>query len=635
DVFASPDWAPLGRLTGFTRGTLTAYGDGSASLPFTTLTDADVRASNGAVVTVPNLVSVTAAGRYLEFQAESADSRLELPALTTLSTQAYYSVKLRAVGGGVVAADALAAVSGGQVYLEAINAGSRLDLPALAAFAPATGHIYSYSGGRVGANAGLTALDGVTVFAGPDAPLLANLTSFKNATLTVYGAGAVDLAVDTLDRAEVVADNGAVARLPDLTAVAVSDRQVSLQASGAGSRLELPALTSFAGGVNYFAVLRATGGGVVSAPGLAAADTGLIAVEAIQADSRVELPGLTTFASVGGRIYAYNGGRVAFAAALTRLDRVTVYADAAWPALAALTAFTDADLTLIGKSTVTLANLSDLTAASVTADGGAAVTLSGVTAYTGKANRTTTLQASGDDSRLELPNLAALVPSDNGTTVLRGTYGGVLVASGLTSITAGSVGLAAYGADGRLEVPNLATFTPAGGYLYSYSGGAVVLPAAPVRLSAISVYVNPDWAPLARLATLADVDMTVTGAGAATLAALTDATGSTIRAEGGADLSLPGLTGFHASSTRSAELRAGGAASRIDLPNLTAAGGTGFRSVTLNANSGGRLTAPKLAAVAGGYASVYAYGTDGGVPGRVELPALATFAPSESGDLYA
>ncbi len=249
-----------------------------------------LQAVNGGVIAIPNVSSMTLQTGLAVVGA----GRIEAPALTSLS-----AANLSATGGGQLVLPALTTYSGGayfHCYIQADGAGSLIELPALT-------------------------------------ELVGSIGSQGWTNFTTY----------------VQASHGGQIRFPILTTVR---EQVGLQAFSGPSVIDLPALTTLAGGgageslqvdadgvllvpslVSMTSVsLYATNGGVLTVPATSF-DGGANFHQFLRADgpsSRLNLPGLTTLAGTTGSqgwtnfttyVQAYNGGTIAFGASTTTLSR--------------------------------------------------------------------------------------------------------------------------------------------------------------------------------------------------------------------------------------------------------------------------------------------------------------------------
>jgi len=298
-----------GSLT-LTAGTSTINGDLTAS-PGTSLTvenagtslvangvtvvnKANLYAENGGLLSLPKVTSYTGAEYQTYIQAEGSGSKIELPALNTLTGSLYDQVYARAYSGGLVnlgvtsitkgvefvadglnstvKADKLASNTGKfdlfaqnqgtlklpaltsytgaeyQTYIQAEGSGSKIELPALNTL---TGSLYdqvyarAYSGGLV--NLGVTSITKGVEFVAD------GLNSTVKADKLASNTGKFDL----------FAQNQGTLKLPALTSYTGAEYQTYIQAEGSGSKIELPALNTLTGSLYDQVYARAYSGGLV------------------------------------------------------------------------------------------------------------------------------------------------------------------------------------------------------------------------------------------------------------------------------------------------------------------------------------------------------------------------------------
>ncbi len=166
----------------------------------------------------------------------------------------------------------LAELDQGAVSFNADGANSLVDLSALTSFS--TNGSYDSSirvanGGEVRVNDGLTALNQVDLTLGLGTLKTVQLTSITNASLSVSESG-VDLSgIGSLDGVSIYVSGGAMLSLSQLTSYA-STSSATIQASGAGSRLDLSGLTTLDGPAGFNTIqVNAVSGGVVDLHSLA------------------------------------------------------------------------------------------------------------------------------------------------------------------------------------------------------------------------------------------------------------------------------------------------------------------------------------------------------------------------------
>jgi RHS repeat-associated protein len=431
------------------------------------------------------------------------------------------------------------------------------------------------------------AITGGSLTIGSSSTLSGGLT-MTGGSLTATGSS-VNVTVNgaiNISAASVYAQNGATLDLATLTSYtgAAGGGNTNLDASGAGSILDLPDLTTLTGGIPYY------GGGVVTVAGEQGGD--------------VDMPALTT-----------NGGQpIAIQATASGTVQINQ-----------LTNLNGDSLTVDGTSTIDANNLSSLTGGAITVNGGSpsfpalanindssiyvndggTFTLSAVTSYTGDPHGGTTyLQANGSSSVLNFPNLTTLT---GGISYYGGGYaipyaenGGQVNLSAATTNGGGLIGVqAATGGTVNIsQLPNLngdyitidGTSTIDANNLSSLTGGAIT--------------VNGGSPSFPALADIDDSSIYVNDGGTFTLSAVTSYTGDP-----------------HGGTTY---LQANGSSSVLNFPNLTTlTGGISYYGggyAIPYAENGGQVNLSAATTNGGGLIGVQA--ATGGTVNISQLPNL-------------
>jgi YD repeat-containing protein len=546
-----------------TGGSLTASGSGTTltAAGATNLATGDLFAEGGATLSLPQLTSYSPNGGYL--RADGTGSVLDLSAVTTLAPTGYWD--LYATDGGEVKLTGLTSLTGTQnINITDTGNSTLLD-----------GNLATLSGVNV-------TLDGT------DTQVANSWTSFTGGSLTVTGGSYTLSSLGDMDNSSVTVEGGATLSLPGVTSYQAPGN-ATLEASGAGSVLGLPNLTSFTD-ASYADTVEALSGGTVNLPGL----TSLAADVNLEADGRssmLNVPNLASFSvflaeglyfnSWAGGLSATQGGQI----------------DAG-----SLTALTGATLTLSDTATISLGQVSDIDNCSVIAEGGATLSLPGVTSYQAPGN--TTLEATGAGSMLDLPNLTTFTATPYSDTV-EAVNGGTVNLLGLASLTA-DVNLEADGSGSVLNIPNLASFsvfTVNGGYINSGAGGLSATQGGQIDAGSLTA--------------LNAATLTLSDTATISLGQLSNIDNCSVIAEGGATLSLPGVTSYQAPGNTT--LEATGAGSALDLPNLTTFTAASYPD-TVEALGGGTVNLPGLVSLTA-YVNLEADGSGS----QVNLPALTSF----------
>ena len=182
-----------------------------------------------------------------------------------------------------------------------------------------------------------------------------------------------------------------------------------MEATGTGSTISLPALTTLTGTVWSF--------------------------EAQGVDSLISLPDMTQLNVNGANVTATGGGTIELNSSLTSLTGVdlTVDASSTLP-LGQFKSLTNCQV-LVEGGTYSLSNLTNINGSSLFAEDGASLTLPSVTSYVGT-NYGAYLEVGGTGSTLDLPLLTSI--TENNLYIEAAGSGNVIDLSALMSVTVGS-----------------------------------------------------------------------------------------------------------------------------------------------------------------------------------------------------
>ncbi|YCM46201.1 CARDB domain-containing protein [Verrucomicrobiaceae bacterium 227] len=505
-----------------------------------------------------------------------------------------------------------------------------------------------------------------------------DITFAGNLTLT---GGTSVIKATTFSARKITISGGATARFPTLTSlVHTTSLTVTLQIDGAGSSLEFPNVTSIQGptGISRNLYLSALNGGRIDLPLATEVVSGAVTFTADGAGSLIDLDALTTFTGdlyySNSGFHALNGGSI-LSPALTSIDAGDLTCDT--PGNLDLDLITD----LTGSGTITLTggvhDLSDLTTfkakfeisagsvplltslatienASISVTGGAILNLPLVTALLHTENANNSFIADGAGSRLSFPNALSIQGpsgiSDN--FYFSALNGGRVDVPMATSVTSGAVIFTADGAGSLIDLDDLTSFT---GRLYFADSGMRALNGGQLLTPALNTFHeghidcdtpgNINFGGLTSLTGGGTVALTggvhdlsaLTSFGAIMeiplgsvplLTSLSTLADASLFLSGGADLDLPLVTTLINSENANNTLQADGAGTRLAFPNVTTIQGANGISDNfyLSARNGGRLEIPKAIEVVSGAVSILADGT-GSV---VDLDDLVSF----TGDLY-
>jgi len=434
-------------------------------------------------------------------------------------------------------------------------------------------------------------------------------------SLTASGTGDLFSAAGStsIGSGSLYAQNGATVSLPQLTSYSCTESfgTTYLEATGAGSTLNLPGLTSLATvGPTYTNAIdiEALQGGQVSVATLASvapanSDVSLIADAS---NSQIGVAALTNFNAFGGNLKVTNGATI-LDGSLTALSNVNVTLDGTGTlALSQWTALTTGSIT-ITRGSYTFSSLTDVDSSSLYAQNGATVSLPQLTSYnyTGSFG-TTYLEATGVGSTLNLPGLTSLAtvgPVYTNSIDIEALQGGRVSVPALTSMAPANsdVSLIADASNSQIGVAALTNFNAFGGNL-KVTNGATVLDGNLTALNKANVTLDGTGAlAISQWTALTTGSITITR-GSYTFSSLTDIDSSSLYAQNGATVSLPQLTSYnYTGSFGTTYLEATGVGSTLNLPGLTSLATVGpvyTNSIDIEALQGGRVSLPTLSSVA-------------------------------------
>ena len=538
-------------------------------------------------------------------EATGAGSVLTLPKLATITEDTtHYSsrIQIEALAGGSVGLPLLTSITGGPVQLESDGTGSTLNINALTTLQGNASQEY-YAGVQATNHGSVS--DAV-------------LATLKQANLTLDGTGTISLGqIATLSGGTVSASGGTIA-LSGLTAADGSSFLVS-----GGASLTVPALTSYAGPINVTATWEATGtNSLLSFTKLAAIteDTGSYSsrtlIEALSSGD-VELAKLATIS--GGPVALESDGSASKlnAPILTSVTghifqqySSTLQASNSGSLLVPELATFDAGTIIDQGATLSLPALGNIDGSSVLVSSGSQLSLPALLTFSGGANYTELLQATGTGSRLSLPALTKVTGDTSAYSSLvqvQALSGGDVELPKLTTITGGPVQLESDGSGSTLNINVLTSIQGNAGQQY-YSGlqatnhGTVTDAALTTLQKANLTLDGTGTISLGQIATFTVATVSLSG-GTANLSGLTDADNSSFFVSGGGKLTLSSLVNYAGAVNVTATWQATGAGSLLSLTKLTTiTEDTGSYSsrTQIQALSGGDVELPKLTTISGG-----------------------------------
>jgi len=514
-------------LTIANGGTLTApvlatYGGGTItvnnqSVTFTSLTNVNgssLIAGVAGILTLPNVTSY-AEGPFANtyFQANGAGSKLDLTAITSI-TGTNGTLNIQPTLGGTIELDGLPSTTAHDINFTVDGAGNVLKLDALTSFIDTT------------LTSNLTVGNGATL----TAPVLA---TYSGGTITVNNQSVTFSAMTNVNASSLIAGPAGIITLPNVASYAEGAfANTYFQANGAGSKLDLTAITSITGTTGTLNI-QATLGGTIELDGLPSTSAHDINFTVDGAGNVLKLDILT---SVIDTTLASN---------LTVGNGATLTA----PVLATYSGGT----ITVNNQSVTFSALTNVNASSLIAGAAGILTLPNVTSYAEGAFANTYFQANGAGSKLDLTALTSITGT-TGTLNVQPTVGGTIELDGLVSTTAHDINFVVDGAGNvlKLNVLTNVTDTTLASNLTVGNGATLTAPV---------------------LATYSGGTITVNNQ-SVTFSALTNVNASSLIANSAGVLTLTNVTSYAEAPFANTYFRADGAGSKVDLTPLTSISGT-------------------------------------------------------------
>lgn len=492
---------------------------------------------DGGQLVLPNATSVAT---FDLFEAEGTQSRLDISRLASVP-------------------------QGTSFYLNALN-GGELDAGSLTSLTSSGNASIVDTGGSRLLDGKLTDLAFMKVtLDGTDPQATSSWTQFIDGSLTVTGGmNSLPMATDVDGSSLLVQDGGSLS-LPELNSYDAQSQFYSqsstFQATGTGSVLNLPALTTIANSAVPWNLSAVDGG-------------------------EIELTGLTSLNSTSSNVTINDNGKSTILdGKLTSLSGINAAVDGTDPQFAnSWTAFTNGDLSVTGGS-VSLPGLTDIDGSSLHVSNGATLALPTLTNYIAKQG--STLAASGSGSVLDLSALTSISALATGSVNV--TNGGEAKLTAMTSINGhGIISIDDTGGS-KLLAPHLTNLTQ-----------------VDATLDGSDQQVAANWIDFT------GGRLTVVG-GSYSLPALMDVDGSSVFAESGGSLALPSIRTYAVTSydvDGLATFKANGPGSLLDLSDLTTLTG-GTSGLTIYATGGGELKLNGLTRLAVGNNNISIIDTGG------------------------
>jgi YD repeat-containing protein len=505
------------QISTFAQGTVT-LNSGTLSLPDVADADASsFQVSGGASLTLPALTSYKGAIGYADdWQATGTGSVLSLPSLTSITedtTNGNSWTQIQALASGNVALPSLTQIGNGAVLLESDGSGSTLNVPVLAGF---QGPLFESHTSTLQASNSGTILDGkLTSLIGVNLPI-DHTATVATAQITTFSQGTVTLTSGTLslpdvadaDAASFQVSGGASLTLPVLTsykgAVGYAD---DWQATGTGSVLSLPTLTTITEDTsngNSWTEIQALSGGNVDLPALPKISGGPVLIKSDGAGSELNVPALTSFQGNeadghGSTLQITNGGRV-LDSTLSQVNGVSLIGDASGTfTISASFGFTISG----GTSTVQTGtlldegNLSIQAGATLNIEGGLSITGSGILSSVPGSTIEISGNLLGTTQNADDFNPQGTVQFDSGTGTSKPPQELEAMSADLGANQAGFVNNFGYGtislsSSTSVELVDLSHNTTSSGPEAVYANELIVPSGATLNLNNLHLYVRGD-----------------------------------------------------------------------------------------------------------------------------------------------
>ena len=645
-----------------TGGTLKASGTSvTVSVSGSTnLNGGSLYAVGGATLSLPTLASYTGpVNATSTLEATGANSALTLDALTSLtadSTGTSSLVKVEALSSGAVYLRGLQALDSGPVEMVSNGVGSYLDLTYLATFYVSadtdyTGSLQVTNGGTLLDNYLSTLNDVNLTLDGSEDLSSDTFTTFMDGILSLTGGTQSFPSVSVFNGSSFLVTGGASLTLSsnaDTTYTGVEGQHAVFEATGANSELTFTNVHYLKGdydAISPFLEVEALDGGTIHMPSLQDISAGPVLLESDGANSTLDISGLGYFtgayASDPSQLQIENNGTMD-CGDLTNLNNVDVTVDdtATWDSNQ-IQDLNSGSLALEG-GTLTLPNLDNgsiNSGSSYIVSGGGTLTLPAFSFYEGNLGYQTTLEATGANSTLSLPNATALYVGNTAGTLVRvealagGTVSLPLLQTINTSTILGPVAFESDGAGSTLDVPDLTSFTVAAdtedaGSLQVTNGGTII-GSGLTSLANINLILDGTgtWS-YSQITSYTEGTLTLTG-GTLNWSSLTDIDGSSFLVSGGATLTLSGAASYAGWVNETGTFEATGANTELSLPNLTqlTPDNTAINSfIEIEARAGGNLNLPLLPSIVGGPVLLESDGSNS----ILNLPDLTSFVYSST-----
>ena len=485
---------PTAQLNLLTNVNLTVDGAAPDFGRLTNIDDTSVAALNGGVARLTNVAKVDLGNESALWKADGPGSLVDLSNLSDLTVAYYERLNVAVYNGGVVDLHR-AKTTAGALWLDARDADSVVDLSGLSGrwTSQANNELdLEAQGGASILIPNITQLERCSLRVDDTGIITtAQLNLLTNVNLTVDGASPDFGWVTNIDDTSVAALNGGVARLTNVTRVALGNESAVWKADGPQSLVDLSSLSSITIAYYERLNLEVYNGGQIDLHQVNST-AGAVWVDARDSSSVVDLSGLSgrwsSQANNQLNLEAQTGASILIPN-VTQLERAGLRIDdTGLITTAQLNLLTNVDLTVDGAAP-NFGRVTNIDDTSVTALNGGVARLTNVVRVVLGEN-SATWKAEDPDSLVDLSGLARVAVSYYERLTVQADNGGKVDLRRLESLSTGCVRVLADGAGSQVDLSGLSSFISVGNSassLTAQNSGAILLGDQAFLLSNVNI----------------------------------------------------------------------------------------------------------------------------------------------------
>jgi hypothetical protein len=481
-----------------TNVTLTVEGSAPNFGHITNIDDTAVYALAGGVARLTNVFRVNNGNQNVTWQADGDGSLVDLSQVTNVTLGFYRLVYVDAYNGGVVDLRRVN-MAAGAIHVDARGEGTVVNLSGLAGRWTSLGSSELVLHSQTGASIlvpNVTQLEHASLRVDDTGTIsTAQLTLLTNVMLTVDGSVPNFGRVTNIDDTDVYALAGGVARLTNVFRVKNDNQNVTWQADGAGSQVNLSQVTNVT--LGYYRLLYVDGynGGAVDLRRVKSA-AGAVRVDARNASTVVDLSGLTgRWTSLGSSelaLHAQSGASIVIPN-VTQLEHALLQVDDTGTiSTAQLNLLTNVTLTVDG-SAPNFGHVTNIDDTEVYALAGGVARLTNVVRVS-NGNQNATWQASGSGSLVDLSAVTSITVGYYRVLYVEALSGGKVDLRRLTSLSTGAVQMTADGTGSVIDLTALSGFVSTGSSsssLTARNSGTILLNNQAFLLANVAINIPP------------------------------------------------------------------------------------------------------------------------------------------------